>query len=102
MAAPTLTPDALELYRLIHRAGEHAYLWGKTCDKGSNGTTRWFRPGETPAVFNSNHNNYHGVHPTTKAGTQYQRAKKGEVGSRSTGIRFCDYGASLLLSELYS
>ncbi len=74
----TVSPDALDLYRLIHRGGEYAYLWGHTGDKDSIGTTRWFRPGQTPAGFNSNLNTYHGVHPTKRAGTQYQRAKKGE------------------------
>jgi hypothetical protein len=72
-----LSDDALQLFALCHQAGDHAYLWGHTGDKKSNGTTRWFRPGETPAVFNSQHNNYFGVHPTMAAGNQYQRAKKG-------------------------
>ncbi len=77
MATLTLSPEALQLFALCHQSGDHAYLWGHTGDKKSNGTTRWFRPGETPAVFNSQHNNYFGVHPTMAAGNQYQRAKKG-------------------------
>ena len=106
MSTLTLTPDALELYRLIHRGGEHVYLWGKTSNKDSNGTTRWFHPGERPALFNSNHNNYHGVHPTTKPGTQYQRAKKGE---RDIAVVNCvyadlddkDYGGCLGAAHAY-
>jgi hypothetical protein len=72
-----LTDDALQLFALCHQAGEHRYLWGHTGDPKSNGTSRWFRPGETPPVFNSTHNNYFGVHPTLAPGNQYQRAKKG-------------------------
>ncbi len=74
----TVASDALALYRLIHRGGAHVYLWGKPCDPRRSGTTRWFHPGERPAVFPDTYHTYHGVHPTTKPGTPYQRAKKGE------------------------
>ena len=72
-----LTDDALQLFALCHQAGDHAYLWGHNGDPRSNGTSRWFRTGEAPAIFNSTHNNYFGVLPTTTPGNQYQRAKKG-------------------------
>ena len=78
MTQRTLTADALALYRLIHRGGAHVYLWGKPCDPRHRGTTRWFHVGERPAVFPDTYHTYHGVHPTTKPGTPYQRAKKGE------------------------
>jgi hypothetical protein len=75
MSDPTLSADALQFVNFLHRGGAYGYFWGV---QGAHKITRWFPVGQPAALFNTRHNNYFGVNPTTASGTQYQRAKKGE------------------------
>jgi hypothetical protein len=58
----TLDPQAIRLLNHLHRGGDMAYLWGVL---GAAKTSHWFPVGRPAQPFNSQHNNYFGVHPCT-------------------------------------
>ncbi len=56
----TLADDARRLLDWLHRGGNYAHLWGV---KDKKKTSRWYQVGQPAEPFNTQHNNYFGVHP---------------------------------------
>ena len=90
MTPLTLTDDARRLLDWLHRGGNYRYLWGVQDDDKE---TRWYRVDQTPALFNSRHHNYFGIHPTTARGNKYQRAKKGVRDIAAVNCVFAEFDA---------
>ncbi|HSH81381.1 MAG TPA: PriCT-2 domain-containing protein [Herpetosiphonaceae bacterium] len=94
MMASTLTPEARRLINFLHRGGAYGYLWGV---QGDEKITRWFEVGQPANPFNSRHNNYLGVHPTTARGNEHQRAKQGERDIAAVNCLFGEFDAKHLI-----
>lgn len=59
--APTVDTKTRQFFALLWRGGEYRYWWGAF---GKKKTSLWWKRGEpTPALLNSEHNMFFGVHP---------------------------------------
>jgi hypothetical protein len=81
-ATPTMDAAFRNMAAHLHRGAPYAYLWAKL--PSGRKQTFWFETGQPlPPIPQewAGADFYYGVHPTTARGTQYSRAKLGDIGA---------------------